>query len=71
MTRFSFMCNECEEKFNVEFRYLLEKEHISCPNCSNTLSDDALKHLKTIATSLNEYEKICEKQRGSFTATIC
>ena len=70
MTKFHFLCGKCEEQFNVEFEYLLEKEHVSCPNCSNTLSDDALKHLKTIAISLKEYEKICEEQKGYFTMTI-
>lgn len=71
MTKFSFSCGKCEEQFNVEFGYLLEKEHVCCPNCSNTISDDALKHLKTIATSLKEYEKICEEHREHFTMTIC
>lgn len=70
MNRFSFSCGKCSEQFNVEFGYLLEKEHVCCPNCSNTLPDDALKHLKTIVTSLNEYEKICEKQKGYLAMTI-
>lgn len=70
MNRFSFSCGICGEQFNVEFGYLLEKEHVSCPNCSNTLSDDALNHLKTIVKSLNEYEKICDEQRGYFAITI-
>lgn len=71
MTKYKFSCGKCEEQFNVEFRYLLEKKHIYCPNCSNVLSDDGLKYLKTIAASLKEYEKICEEQNGNFTMTIC
>lgn len=74
MERFKFTCNECEEQFSVEFKYMLKKEALVCPNCSNTLSDDALQHLKTIVSSIEEYEKIgadkCAEHSKHFFMTL-
>ncbi len=57
MYTFHFKCQTCNEEFNVQFRYMLKKESIICPNCSNTLPDESFKHLKAVATSLEEYGK--------------
>lgn len=56
MDKFSFMCQNCNEQFNVDFEYMLKKDSLVCPNCSNTLSDDTFQHLITIAKSIKEYE---------------
>lgn len=57
MEKFHFTCKNCGEQFNVEFEYMPKKEVLTCPNCSNTLPDDSFKHLKTVVTSLKEYDK--------------
>ena len=56
MHKFSFMCQTCNEQFNVDFEYMLKKDSLVCPNCSNTLPDDVFKHLITITKSIEEYE---------------
>lgn len=56
MEKFCFTCMTCNEKFNVEFKHMLKKDALVCPNCSNTLPDDVFQHLKTIATSIKAYE---------------
>ena len=70
MTKFSFSCGKCEEKFNVNFGYFLKKENLSCPNCSNTIPDNSFKRLKTIAESIKEYEKDCDGNEECFTVEI-
>ncbi len=56
MNKFEFKCQSCNEQFNVGFEYMLKKESLVCPNCSNTLPDDVFKHLITITKSIEEYE---------------
>lgn len=57
MQKFNFKCQNCNEQFNVGFEYMLKKESLVCPNCSNTLPNNVFKHLKTIAKSIEEYEE--------------
>lgn len=74
MHKFSFTCHTCSEQFNVEFKYILNKDSLVCPNCSNTLPDDAFQKLKTIVTSLTEYEQSgvhnCMEKANHFAVTI-
>lgn len=58
MYTFNFRCCRCGEQFNVQFKYMLKKDSIVCPNCSNSLPEDAFHHIKAVATSLEEYGKI-------------
>ncbi|MDE7323149.1 MAG: hypothetical protein K2N73_10585 [Lachnospiraceae bacterium] len=57
MRTYNFQCCDCNEKFNVESRYLVKKENLVCPNCSAKLSDDIFEKLKTAAITLEEYDK--------------
>ncbi len=58
MYDFVFKCRKCKEQFKVQFRYMLQKESIVCPNCSNAFPEDAFRHVKAVATSLKEYGEI-------------
>ncbi len=58
MYDFVFKCRKCKEQFKVQFRYMLQKEGIVCPNCSNTFPEDAFHHVKAIATSLEKYGEL-------------
>lgn len=57
MYTFHFKCQTCNEQFNVEFKYMLKKDSIICPNCSNSLPEESFSHVKSIATALEEYGK--------------
>ena len=57
MYNFYFKCQNCSEEFNVQFKYMLKKESVVYPNCSNTLPEEAFKYIKAVATSLEEYGK--------------
>jgi len=73
MYKFHFYCQQCNEEFNVELNYMLKKESIVCPNCSNTLPEDVFCHLKSVVTSLDEYRKAEINQSGEakhFSLTI-
>lgn len=58
MYDFNFKCRKCGEQFKVQFGYMLQKENIICPNCSNTFPEDSFRHIKAVVTSLEEYGKI-------------
>lgn len=58
MYDFNFKCQKCGEQFRVQFRYMLQKENIVCPNCSNTFPEESFRHIKAVATSLEEYGKL-------------
>lgn len=58
MYTFNFKCQHCCEQFNIHFKYMLKKESIICPNCSNALPEESFKHLKAVANSLEEYGKL-------------
>lgn len=70
MQKFNFICGKCEEQFNVYFDYLIKKENLVCPNCSNIIHDDSFKYLKTIAESIKEYKKTCDGNVECFTVEI-
>lgn len=57
MRKFGFTCQNCNEQFNVDFEYMLKKESLVCPNCSNSLPEESFSHVKSIATALEEYGK--------------
>lgn len=48
---FTFHCNTCEEKFNIYFENLYDKDTISCQNCGNQIPDEAIKSLKTFSNA--------------------
>lgn len=70
MNKFHFQCEMCGEQFNVQLRYLLNKDSIVCPNCSASLSDDSFKYLKSAANSLYEYQKRSKNDPDCFVLTI-
>lgn len=70
MKTFHFLCNNCQEQFNVQMKYLLKKDSIVCPNCSIALPDDTFKHLKSVASSLDEYQKCSKDGPDYFILTI-
>lgn len=41
-----FICPNCHDEFKLHPHEILEKEIISCPQCSCTLSEDEIKDLK-------------------------
>lgn len=55
MYDFVFKCRKCNEQFKVQFKYMLKKDSIICPNCSNTLPQESFCHIKAVATALEEY----------------
>ncbi len=57
MRTYNFECFNCSCKFNVESKYLVQKENLTCPNCSFTLPDNIFESLKTAAKALEEYDK--------------
>lgn len=57
MRTYNFECLDCGCKFNVESKYLVQKENLVCPNCSAQLPDNIFAELKTAAKSLEEYDK--------------
>lgn len=57
MRTYTFECRDCNEKFNVNEVFLLQKDNLVCPNCSAKLPDSTFEKLKTVATSLEEYDK--------------
>jgi len=54
---FNFKCGTCAETFNVEFKYLLNKECLICPNCSNTLTDNNFQKIKGATQLLHSYNE--------------
>lgn len=66
MYDFNFKCRKCNGQFKVQFRYMIQKDSITCPNCSNTLPEDAFRHVKVVATSLEEYGKLELDKRNEF-----
>ncbi len=72
MFTFNFTCQRCQEQFNVQFKYMLQKENIVCPNCSNILPETSFCHIKAVAAALKEYGE-AEMDRNKmkhFTFTI-
>lgn len=57
MDKYKFKCQACGNEFYVDSEYMIKKESLVCPNCSNTLSEKAFNHLKNAAISLEEYRK--------------
>lgn len=57
MRTYNFECFDCGCKFNVESKYLVQKENLICPNCSAKLPDNIFEVLKTAAKALEEYDK--------------
>ncbi len=57
MYKFHLQCQNCGEQFNVELKYMIKKDYIYCPNCSNVLPEEAFKHAKSAAIALEEYKK--------------
>lgn len=57
MRTYNFECIKCHCKFNVESRYLVQKENLACPNCSTELPNDVFEKLKSSATALKEYDE--------------
>ncbi|MBO8138672.1 MAG: hypothetical protein H0Z40_11165 [Desulfotomaculum sp.] len=50
----NFQCPDCSTEFKLDPRDILEREFISCPNCSCPLTDEELKNLKTAIRHLLE-----------------
>ena len=57
MRTYNFECFDCGCKFSVESKYLVQKENLVCPNCSANLPDNIFEELKTVARSLEGYDK--------------
>lgn len=57
MRTYNLECLNCSCKFNVESRYLVQKENLVCPNCSAKLPDNIFEELKIAARALEEYDK--------------
>lgn len=73
MYKINFKCQSCSEDFNVSIYNMINKNGISCPNCSNELPNNALQHIKTVASSLQEYlkaERGKEAEEKHFKVTI-
>ncbi len=64
---YTFTCNKCLESFNVQSKYLVQKERLICPNCSNQLPDNVFEKLKSAAQALNEYDKNSEILNNNIT----
>ncbi len=57
MEKYCFTCQTCGNQFYVEPEYMLKRDSLVCPSCSNTLPDEVFQHLKNAAISLEEYRK--------------
>lgn len=62
LVNYSFECFRCNEKFNVHFAFIGNKDKISCPSCGQELNQEAfsslkeaVENLKTALTLLNEH----------------
>ena len=56
MRTYHFECLACGEKFNVQSKFLVQKDSLVCPNCSAKLPDSTFEILQKAATSLRDYD---------------
>ncbi|MEJ9130669.1 hypothetical protein CN936_25735 [Bacillus cereus] len=52
--QFQIWC-DCNSMFFVDIPRLLEKEKLQCPNCEKIYSQELLRKLKTMGTTLDEH----------------
>lgn len=52
-------CNKCKDEFHRTWKYIKDKENVTCPKCSNTVSLGAEKIIKLLND--NKVEHIMEK----------
>jgi len=51
---FVFHCHECSGSFKIYLENLVNMQEITCPNCKQQITDEALSYLRTIGASYRE-----------------
>lgn len=54
-------CFICDQKFNIELKYLPDKEKIVCPNCGQLFPQEVFEKLKQVSILLKESISILDE----------
>jgi DNA-directed RNA polymerase subunit RPC12/RpoP len=70
--KIKFICNECNEEFNIMDEFLIKKDSVVCPNCSSKFDQESFKILKDGISSLSKCKKTLPSQdvNGSWCSLI-
>lgn len=67
--KIKFHCNNCMESFQIEDRYLVEKESVTCPNCDSKFPEENFKLLKQGVSLIRESrsQMVLENTEAGYT----